>query len=190
MIKATTGQRSTLADQHRRKQKVPIIKPSLLESCVAAAVMASARCGLVVCYASAFEWPSGYMTVPFDLHLLLSIAVATWSVALVLWRYCPQSGSGTRRGATAGFFVGLICHPTTWFIYCLISYFQMSPPIEQPFRLHEAILGSLLYGFLSLLFFGVFTVVTLTFTGAILGRICSMDGTSDEAGDASDNRAC
>ena len=161
------------------------MKASVFESSIAAVVITGERCGLVVGYASAFEWPQGYGTIPFDQYLLLSIAVATCSVAFVFWRYWPQTMSGTKRGASVGLFIGLISHPATWFIY-----FLTSPLRGQPFQLDKVFAASILYAFLSLLIYGVFTLVTTTLTGAIVGYIFSMDGTPDEAdGDSVDDHA-
>ena len=172
-------------DRLRSVQQVLTMKASVFESSIAAVVIMSARCLLVVGYASAFEWPQGYMTIPFDQYLLLSIAVATFSVAFVLWRYWPQNMSGAKRGAIVGFFVGLISHPTTWFIY-----FLTSPQRGQPFQLDKVLAASMVYGVISLLIYGFFTVVATTLTGAIVGHVCSMDGTPDETGgDSVDNHA-
>ena len=120
------------------------MKTSVSESTVAATVIAGARCALVIFYASAFEWPSGYMTIPFDQHLLISIAFATFLTAFLIWRRLPREGSNAKYGAAAGFLAGIVSHPVTWLVYFLIAV-SLTPAQETGFQLHKVLAASLLY---------------------------------------------
>jgi len=142
---------------------------------------------LVVGYASAFEWPRGYLTIPFDQHLLISIAFATFLTAFLIWRRLPQDESDAKRGAMAGFFAGIVSHPLTWLVYFLAAAYLIPPQGTETVQLHQVLGGTLFYSFFSLLIYGLFTVLTTTFAGACVGYVCSTNREPND--DADDSNA-
>jgi hypothetical protein len=107
-----------------------------------------------------------------DRYVLLCIAAATFAVGFVFWiRLVPGYRSGMRRGAIAGLLTGIVSDPVTWALY---SFTVLQP--EGKHGLDEFVRGletTLIYSFVSLLIFGIFTVLVTTPTGAIVGYVFS-----------------